>query len=328
FERYSCPSKHGEFYYYSHNTGLQNQSVIFRQASLKQKGIGEVFLDPNGMSADGTTSISMQKWTEDGSILAYGVSEKGSDWNVVRFRTADKNDLKDFIEGIKHSELAWLKDNSGVFYSKYPHPKATEGKSAEKHEYHSLYFHRMGTDGDQDILIYDRGDSPDNLISGEVTEDGRYLLIYVESSDVPFNMLYYHDLSTSGKISGKIKPKPLFDKLDARYTYIDHDNDSMLILTNRDALMFKLIRVSLKNGSIWDVVPENKQSVLYDARPFGKDRLLLTYIEDVKTCAEVECKFKRGIITSLYHLATSPPPSPNGRRASHLQVVIIGIGNA
>ncbi|KIH68157.1 hypothetical protein ANCDUO_01516 [Ancylostoma duodenale] len=163
----------------------------------------------------------MKKWTEDGSILAYGVSEKGSDWNVVRFRTADKKDLKDVIEGVKHSELAWLKDNSGVFYSKYPHPKATVGKSAEKHEYHSLYFHRMGTDGDKDVLIYGREDSPDNLVTGEVTEDGKYLVIYDDSSDVPFNKLYYQDLSNSGKLNGKIKPKPLFDKLDARYMVRD-----------------------------------------------------------------------------------------------------------
>ncbi|EYC45993.1 hypothetical protein Y032_0411g954, partial [Ancylostoma ceylanicum] len=282
YERYNCPSKHGKFYYYSHNTGLQNQNVIFRQASLKEKENGEEFLDPNSLAADGTTSVSMLKWTEDGSILAYGVSEKGSDWVVVRFRGADKQDLHDVIKGVKHSELAWLKDNSGIFYSKYPHAKATVGKSAEKHEYHSLYFHRMGTDDEQDVLIYDKTDSPDNMITGTVTEDGKYLIIYVRSSDVPFNTMYYQELSNHKKISGKIKPKPLFDKMDAKYMYVDHDNDSMLILTNRDAPMFKLIRISLKDGSVSDVVPESKQAVLDYALPVAKDRLLIIYLEDVK----------------------------------------------
>ncbi|EPB76915.1 hypothetical protein ANCCEY_04041 [Ancylostoma ceylanicum] len=95
-------------------------SVVYRQTSLKDKEKAEVFLDPNSMSVDGTTSISLLAWTEDGSTLAYGVNEKGSDWVTVRFRGANKEDIADVIERVKLSELAWLSDNSGIFYSTYP----------------------------------------------------------------------------------------------------------------------------------------------------------------------------------------------------------------
>ncbi|VDM81591.1 unnamed protein product, partial [Strongylus vulgaris] len=192
YEKYSCPSKRGLFYYYSYNSGLQNQYVIYQQKSLKEKG--EVFLDPNAMSSDGTTSIRISAWTKDGSIYAYGLSEKGSDWVTVKFRGADKQDLEDVITGVKHSSLSWLKDNSGIFYSKYPeHKTATEGTSVEKHKYHSLYFHRT------------------------VTEDGRYLIIDVSRGCDPYNLLYYYDLSAMNGTIGKIKPTPLFEKLDAKY---------------------------------------------------------------------------------------------------------------
>lgn len=281
YEKYTCPSKHGNFYYYCYNSGLQNQFVVYQQKSLIDKG--EVFLDPNALSSDGTISIRTSAWTSDGSIFAYGLSEQGSDWVTVKFRGADKNDLDDVVKGVKHSSLSWMKDKSGLFYCKYPdHKTAIEGTSVEKHENHSLYFHRMGTDCKDDVLVYDRRDDGGFMIGGTVTEDGRYLIIDVSRGCDPFNMLYYYDLSAMEESIGKIKPSPLFDKLDAKYEYIDHDDESMLILTNNKAPMFKLIRVSLKNGSIVEVVSENPRHRLDWAAPVANDRLILSYIEDVK----------------------------------------------
>ncbi|KAK6725900.1 hypothetical protein RB195_004304 [Necator americanus] len=281
-ERYGLPSKHGNFYYYDYNTGLQNQDVIHRQISTKDKG--EVFLDPNEISADGTVSLGQTEWTIDGSLLAYELSENGSDWVTVKFRGADKNDLDDVIHGVRHSKLAWLKDNSGIFYSRFPFHKAdTRGTSVEKHEFHSLFFHRMGTDYRKDVLVYDRKDHPDDSIQAEVTEDGKFLIIYISRGFS--NAIYYYDLSNFKENKGyteKIDPKPLLDKMDALYQYVDHDKESMLILTNREAPNYKLIRVSLKNGSTWDVVPEHKQHRMESAFAAANNRLILTYIEDVK----------------------------------------------
>uniref|UniRef100_A0A158QK63 Prolyl endopeptidase n=1 Tax=Haemonchus placei TaxID=6290 RepID=A0A158QK63_HAEPC len=333
YEKYSCPSKRGNFYYYSYNSGLQNQYVIYQQKNVHEKG--EVFLDPNTLSADGTTFLRISAWTKDGSILAYGLSEKGSDWVTVKFRGADKKDLKDTITGVKHSSLSWMNDKSGLFYCKYPDHKvhfftqesAIDGTSVEKHENHSLFFHRMGTDCKEDVLVYDRRECGSfmmfplfssqaiytsvtrNYSGGTVTEDGRYLIVDVSRGCDPFNMLYYYDLSTMKGPIGKINPTPLFDKLDAKYEvcsferemdqeislcdgimarfkktfqYVDHDDDSMLIHTNHNAPMFKLIRVSLKDRSIKEVVPENPRHKLDWATPVAGDRLVLSYIEDVK----------------------------------------------
>uniref|UniRef100_A0A0K0D742 Prolyl endopeptidase n=1 Tax=Angiostrongylus cantonensis TaxID=6313 RepID=A0A0K0D742_ANGCA len=285
YEKYSCTSKRGDFYYYSYNSGLQNQSwivltknlispsftvsvfsVIYQQKTLSDKG--DIFLDPN--TPDGTTSIRISEWTSDGSILAYGLSERGSDWVTVKFRRADKKDLSDVVEGVKHSSLSWLKDNSGLFYCKYPeHKTLHEGTSVEKHKYHSLYFHRMGTHCMEDVLIYDRRDNADYMIGGTVTEDGRFLIIDVSRGCDMYNMLYYYDLSNFNGSIGKI--------------YVDHDDNSMLIYTNYIAPMFKLIRVALNDGSTKEVVPENPHSMLYWAVPVAGDRLVLCYIEDVKS---------------------------------------------
>ncbi|KAK6058562.1 prolyl endopeptidase family protein [Cooperia oncophora] len=280
YEKYSCPSKRGDFYYYSYNSGLQNQYVIYQQRNVSEKG--EVFLDPNTLSPDGTTFLRISAWTKDGSIFAYGLSEKGSDWVTVKFRGVDKKDLGDTITGVKHSSLSWMKDKSGLFYCKYPdHKTAIDGTSVEKHENHSLYFHRMGTDCKDDVLVYDRRDAGYFMIGGTVTEDGRYLIIDVSRGCDPYNMLYYYDLSANGPI-GKINPTPLFDKLDAKYEYVDHDDDSMLIQTNHNAPMFKLIRISLKDKSIKEVIPENPRHKLNWATPVANDRLVVSYIEDVK----------------------------------------------
>ncbi|VDM55473.1 unnamed protein product [Angiostrongylus costaricensis] len=255
-----------------------SEPVIYQQKTLSDKG--DIFLDPN--TPDGTTSIRISEWTNDGSILAYGLSEKGSDWVTVkvklrqysfkylcfvvfRFRGADKKDLSDVIEGVKHSSLSWLKDNSGLFYCKYPeHKTVHEGTSVEKHKYHSLYFHRMGTHCMEDVLVYDRRDNADYMIGGTVTDDGRFLIIDVSRGCDMYNMLYYYDLSN---FNG---------------SYVDHDDNSMLIHTNYNAPMFKLIRMSLNDGSTREVVPENPHHMLHWAVPVAGDRLVLCYIEDVK----------------------------------------------
>ncbi|KAM3728116.1 Prolyl endopeptidase [Dirofilaria immitis] len=293
-EKFGCSSRRGDYYYYYYNSGLQNQSVLYRQKTLHGKS--EVFLDPNKLSEDGTTSVRQHSFTHDGSILAYGLSEKGSDWMTVKFKKADGIDLNDTILGVKHSNLDWLIDNSGVFYSTYPeHKSALEGSSTEKHEYHSLYFHKLGTSQSDDVLVADFRSHPEYMCSGSVTEDGRYLLVDVSRGTDPYNMLYYYDVQEAKqKITGKVALKPLFDKLDAKYEFIDNDDDTALILTNHDAPLFKLVRVKMstahEGSSAWEtVIPEDKKNRLEWVANVGGDRLVVSYIEDVKNKLYVHC---------------------------------------
>ncbi|CAJ0596277.1 unnamed protein product [Cylicocyclus nassatus] len=294
YEKFWCPIKYGRYYYYSHNTGSQNQNVIYRRLTLKDKG--EVFLDPNAISWDGSVSISLQAWTEDGSIFAYGLSEKGSDWITVKFRDVNKRDLRDVIQGVQQSELAWLRDNSGIFYSKYPNYKGT---SVERNEYHSLYFHSMGTDSSNDVIVYDMRKQPGYKIDATVSTDGRYLIISVDGGAAESNNLYYYELSNFKPALGKIVPKPLFDKLDAKYTYIDNDGDTMVILTNKDAPNFKLIRISLKNHSASDLIPESKRRILDDAVAVAGQLLLVAYIANVKHVLQVHDSRSGSLVFTL-----------------------------
>uniref|UniRef100_A0A915JYI0 Peptidase S9A N-terminal domain-containing protein n=1 Tax=Romanomermis culicivorax TaxID=13658 RepID=A0A915JYI0_ROMCU len=164
YPKYSCPRKEGDYYFFSHNTGLQNQSVLYKQKTLSSEPV--VFLDPNLLSEDGTTSIAMKSFTEDGSIMAYGLSEKGSDWVTVKFkRTSDGSDLPDKIEKLRYSSLCFTRDNAGVFYNRFPETlNNAEGRNANKNEYHRLYFHYLGTDQSEDVLCVEFPNNPNYMM--------------------------------------------------------------------------------------------------------------------------------------------------------------------
>ncbi|CAI4221525.1 unnamed protein product [Auanema sp. JU1783] len=284
YEKFGCTTKRGSFYYYQHNSGLQNQYVLYQQKSLNEKG--SVFLDVNEINKEGTTSLRTSAWTKDGSIYAYGLSENGSDWVTVKFKKADGTDLDDVITGVKHSGLSWTGDKSGVFYCKYPeHDDKIEGTSTLKHEFHSLFYHKLGTDCKEDVLVYERRDDPNFMIDGSVTDDGKFLIIGVSRGCDPYNMVYYYDLqAVENKITEKINPVPLFDQFDARYDYVDHDDNTILFQTNKDAPMFKLVRVDLQNlKNVTEVVAEKKEHTLSWATPLPGNRLMLSYLEDVKS---------------------------------------------
>lgn len=195
--------------------------------------------------------------------------------------------MPDVVKGVKHSSIAWLHDNTGIFYSRYPeHKSATEGTSVEKHQNHSLYFHKLGTPQSEDFLVADFRQDPNLMNSGAVTEDGRYLLVYVSKGCDPTNHVYYYDLQTvDNKISGKLELKPFFDKSDAKYDIVDNDGDTALVMTNLDAPMFKLIRVKFgldgNDPSKWEtVIPEDGKRKLEFATPVNNDKLIVGYMED------------------------------------------------
>uniref|UniRef100_A0A0N5AKL7 Prolyl endopeptidase n=1 Tax=Syphacia muris TaxID=451379 RepID=A0A0N5AKL7_9BILA len=291
YERYGCISKHGQFYYYFYNTGLQNQSVMYKQSDLNGKP--EIFLDPNKFSEDGITSIRCYRFSNDGSILAYGLSEKGSDWMTLKFRKSNGEDLPDVVNGVKHSAIAWA-GNDGVFYSKYPeHKGALEGSSTEKHKYHSLFYHPLNSK--EDVLVADFRWDPELMCSGEVSEDGTYLIVDVSKGCDPTNSLYYFDIKKLGHhFEGKLPLNVLFSEDDAKYEFIDNDNDTALILTNSNAPMFKLIRVKMdshsENKNLWEtVIPENEKYKLDWVARVNKKYLVAAYIEDVKNTLYLHC---------------------------------------
>src|SRR3984885_3486623 len=191
FERYTAPARRGTRYFYSHNSGLQNQNVIYWQEGLE--GEPKVLLDPNTFSADGTVAISGLSITDDGSLAAYSIADAGSDWVKWHVRdVATGQDLPDIVEWSKFSGAAWLKDGSGFFYERYDAPPADahEAEALKAANYfHKVYFHKLGTPHSEDPLVFDRPDDKELNIGAHVTDDGRYLVLYQSKGKSPNNEL-------------------------------------------------------------------------------------------------------------------------------------------
>uniref|UniRef100_A0A914E8J4 Peptidase S9A N-terminal domain-containing protein n=1 Tax=Acrobeloides nanus TaxID=290746 RepID=A0A914E8J4_9BILA len=321
YEKYGCTGKYGKFYYYNYNSGLQNQSVIYQQTHFSEEG--KVFLDPNTFSPDGSISISQRSWSNDGNILAYGLSEKGNDTITIKFIKNTGEKLLDTIYGVKYGNLAWCDDNSGIFYSAYPHSKNKSNKfTVEEDSYHSLYYHKMGTNTEEDILV---AYFPDNLkayITASVTEDGSLLMVSISDGCSSRNALYYYNLKQkNNKIDGKLDLMPIFSKFDACYEYIDHEDNIALFQTNHNAPMFKLIRLDLTSiyndqnnyelirldlTSIYNdqnnyevIIPEDANRTLSFVVPVANNKLLISYLEVVLTTLYV---YDRASFEMLYKI--------------------------
>jgi len=251
YAKYSSPFKEGDTYYYYKNDGLQNQYVLYGSKDIKAEG--EVVLDPNKFSEDGTSSLAGISFDKSGRYLAYLVSEGGSDW-----RTGYVKDLKtgelldDKIDWVKFSGFSWRKD--GFFYSRFPEPKEG-GELSESNSHHSLYYHKLGDPQSKDKLIYVDNDHPMRNIYAGTTEDERYLIMNTTES-TSGNALSYIDLDKNPN-----KIVPIVTNFDSDYSYIDNDGESLLLTTNNEAPKKKVISIDLNNPAKdnWKtIIPENE----------------------------------------------------------------------
>src|SRR3954465_2331347 len=190
--RISVPFREAGMLFYNKNSGLQPQGVWMMRASTD--GPERVVIDPNVLSPDGSVALSQFAPSPDGKLFAYGLSQGGSDWSTVYVRElAGGKQLGDTVQWIKFSGLSWTKDGKGFFYSRFPTPeKGKELQSALANQ--TMYYHALGTAQSADRKIYSRPDHPEWFVSGGLTDDRRYLLIYVNVGTDPHNRLYVADL--------------------------------------------------------------------------------------------------------------------------------------
>jgi prolyl oligopeptidase len=239
FERFGVPYKEGNRYFFSRNTGLQNQSVLYTVTSLE--GEPQLLLDPNTLSQDGTVALSGYTFTQDGKLMAYGLSSAGSDWQEWRVRDVETaKDLPDVIKWVKFSSASWAKDGKGFFYSRYAEPTEAT-KMAGANYYQKLYFHRLGTPQAEDILVYERPDQKEWGFSGGVSEDGRYLVVSVWQGTDRKNRVYYKDLMA--KDAPVVK---LLDDFDAAYDFIDNNGPVFWFRTDLDAPRARIIAIDTR----------------------------------------------------------------------------------
>lgn len=250
YEKVSAPFKEGKYTYYYKNNGLQNQSVLYRKDAA---GTEELFLDPNTFSKDATTSLDAVSFSKDGSLCAYSISEAGSDWRKVIFINAEtKQSIGDKLIDVKFSGLSW-KANEGVYYSSYDKPKGSE--LSAKTDQHKLYFHKLGTNQSEDILVF--GDTEKRrYVGGSVSDDNHYLFISAANS-TSGNELYFQDLT---------KPNAPIQLIHAGFEYdvdvLDNQGTKLFIVTNYKAPNKRIVTVEVSNPTAenWkDCIAETDQ---------------------------------------------------------------------
>ncbi len=277
YERFGIPEQQGGRYFYQHNTGLQNQSVLLVADSLSAEP--RLLLDPNTLSADGTVALVGHAVSDDGKLLAYGTAASGSDWMEWHVREVDTaKDLPDTLRWVKFSGASWTKDGKGFFYSRYDEPKAG-APLRDANYFHKLYYHRLGTPQSEDTLIYDRPDNKELGFAGNVTDDGRYLIITVWQGTSPKNRLYYKDLNDPSAPVVK-----LLDDFDAEYHFIDNDGPVFWIKTDLEAPRGRLIAIDTRHPerAHWKTLVPQSADKLEHANVIN-DKFVLGYLKDAQT---------------------------------------------
>jgi prolyl oligopeptidase len=276
YERFGVPSKQGPYYVYTRNDGLQNQAVVYRSTSLA--GTADVLLDPNRLSKDGTVALSDSAFTEDGKYMAYGLAASGSDWVEWRVRSLEtRRDLPDVLKWSKFSGAAWKKDGSGFYYGRYDTPApGAELQSVNKNQ--KLYFHAVGTPQQKDVLVYERPDKPDWMFSPEVTDDGRFLIVYQFEGTEPKNRLFIQDLTTPAS-----KIEPLLDAFDAEYIVLGNDGDRFYVKTDKEAPRRRVVAIDRTRPAIaeWKtLIPEGPGKEVLSAVTMAANRFLVQWDVD------------------------------------------------
>ncbi len=276
----ACLQMQAERLFFSKNTGLQNQSVVFEQDGAGGKP--QELLDPNTLSPNGDIALLDYEASDSGKLLAYALSQGGSDWETLHVRDlTDGKSLPDEVRYVKFSGISWTKDNKGFFYSRYPAPPAGQAISQQVKD-QALYYHVLGTSQSDDKLIYARPDLPEWIVDGSVSEDGCYLFVVLVNGTSRNNELYYADLGDPQHPDIAAAIKPLFTKNDAAYYPIGNLGDAIFLQTTRDAPRDRIISFKLAIPEQWiSVVPETKDVI--ENSLMADHKVVVQYLVDVKS---------------------------------------------
>ncbi len=281
FERRSVPSRVGARWFHYRNDGLQDHAVLYEAPSVD--GPWSVLFDPNEWSEDGTVALGGVSISKDGRYAAYAIQEGGSDWRTWRVRDLDtRKDLQDELERLKFTGISWEKSGEGFFYSKYADPEDGDEFTGLNLDNRIMY-HRLGSTQQDDVEVYWRPEHRDWNYATEVTEDGRYLLIYVSVGTDDRYRLYVKDLQQR-----YAAPVPLVDEFEHSYSYIDNDGPFLYLRTNHDAPRGRVIAMDVRKPAPehWcEIVPES-DAVLDQVTLVG-NQLICCYMRDVKSQVEI-----------------------------------------
>ena len=274
YERMGMPFHRKNRYFYYHNTGLQNHSILYYKDGIN--GDAKVLLDPNTFSEDGSESLSMVSVSKDGNTLAYGISQSGSDWDeyfIMDITSGKKYD--DHLKWIKFSSASWLPDGSGFYYGRYPKPTGDEFE--DQNQNNKLYLHRIGTSQDEDELVYEDPSNPDYGFYSWVTKDEKYQILGVWSGANDHTLLFYRQFKSLGEFL------PIIDEWKGDFNIIHNFGSEFFIFTRFESPNGRVMKFDLSSTdfSTWiDIVAES-DDILSRAKLVNKNQLLLTFKKDL-----------------------------------------------
>lgn len=286
YPKYSAPIRKGEWFYFTKNDGLQNQSVTYRQKGLEGKP--EVVIDPNKLSADGTTRLGAFSLSKDGKYAVVGFSKGGSDWQEYQVMDlTTKQFLADKIEWVKVSGAAWQGD--GFYYSRYPKPAGSA--LAAKNENHQVFYHKLNTPQSADRLVYEDPQHPQRFHNARTTDDERFVLLSISDrgQGKDGNALFFIDtqvLKSTQPTQNDFVPV-VADITDSRYGVIDNEGDRLLILTNEKAPNSKVVAFDTKKKAFSTVIPEKPEPIAENGVSGAGGKLFVEYSKDVTSRVQV-----------------------------------------
>jgi prolyl oligopeptidase len=273
YAKASSPYKKGGRYFQFQNSGLQNQDVMVVYESLAETP--RILLNPNSLSKDGTVALNTWSVSPDGKWLAYAISASGSDWQTWHIRSVDSGqDLAETLDWSKFSGASWSKNSQGFYYAPFPAP--TEGEAFQEANYNQkVFYHRLNTAQAEDVLIYERLDHPDWGFGTKVSDDGRYLLIYISQGTDTRNRFFFSDLE------GNQPVVELLPDLEASYDYIGNNGPLFYFHTNLEAPRGRLIAIdtACPERENWKTILPENQAVLQSAQIIH-DQFVIIYMQD------------------------------------------------
>jgi prolyl oligopeptidase len=273
YARYSSPIKKGNRYFFSKNDGLQNQSVLYFQNSLNDEP--KILINPNLLSSDGTISLGSTSYSHDGSLFAYGLSQSGSDMQIVKIKNIDTlADYNDVLQYCRWPSIAIKYDNSGFFYNRFPEPNTVAKE--DRFNYERVYFHNLGVQQADDVLIYEDPQNKEFGFDPFISEDGSYLFLHVSHGTDPNNRLYYRSIDSNAPF---VK---LLNDADARYNFITNVGGVFYFHTDLNAPKGRIIAIDINNPARenWrEIIPQSSDIIAFVA--CANNQLVVGYLSDV-----------------------------------------------
>jgi len=276
FDDLGNPDEAGGKYFYERKSGGQNQAVLYVRDGAD--GEERMLIDPATWSKDGATALAGWKPSADGSLLAYAVQDGGSDWRTLKVLDVATGEVKeDTVEWAKFTDLAWMPNNIGFLYSRFPKPE--EGAAFQSlNANHAVYLHVMGSEQAKDTKVYATPDQPALNHSAQLTSDKEWVVITSSSGTDE-----RYEITLIKVDAPKLQTRKLVSGFENDWRLIDGVGDTLYFVTNKDAPRMRVVKtdVSAAEPEFTEVVPQS-DAVVGGAMIVG-DRLVISYLVDAKS---------------------------------------------